>query len=114
MLESHGNISILLSEVHKLLRFSAKLTDFVLNARRRTHARQTDRPQLDRSAITIFLHIIYAYMVTFTLFICFIQIQNTEIYRNIPYTANRPKNTKILIFAHIASPTLKKRAFGNI
>ncbi len=26
-----------------------------------------------------FLHIIYAYMVTFTLFICLIQIQNTEI-----------------------------------
>ncbi len=48
-----------------------------------------------------FLHIIYAYMVMFTLFICLMQIQNTEvctIYRK------SAKNTEIWIFAHIAQP----------
>ncbi len=34
--------------------------------------------------------------------------------RYVPYTANKDKNTEIGIFAHITSPTLKKRAFGNI
>ncbi len=36
-------------------------------------------------------------MVTFTLFICLIQIQ-----RYVSYTANQDENTEILIFAHIA------------
>ncbi len=45
------------------------------------------------------MHIIFAYMVTFTLFICWIQIQ-----KYVPYTANQPKNTEIYIFAHIAQP----------
>ncbi len=49
MLERHINISILLSECAQasVLRFSAKLTDLVLNARRRKHIRvQTQRNEI--------------------------------------------------------------------
>ncbi len=49
-----------------------------------------------------FLPIIYAYMVTFTLFIGLIQIQNTEICTI--YRKSAQKNTEIYIFAHIAQP----------
>ncbi len=34
--------------------------------------------------------------------------------RYVPCNANKDKNIEIYIFAHIASPTLKKCAFGNI
>ncbi len=34
--------------------------------------------------------------------------------RDVPYNANKDKNIEIYIFAHFASPTLKKCAFGNI
>ncbi len=56
-----------------------------------------------------FLHIIYAYM--FTLFICLIQIQNTEICSKYGKSAKKYRD---MIFAHISSPTLKKCAFGDI
>ncbi len=48
MLDSHGNISILLSDVHELLLSDSPLnsTDLVLNARHRTHAHTTDRAPL--------------------------------------------------------------------
>ncbi len=49
-----------------------------------------------------FLHIIYAYMITFTLFICLIQIQNGEIYT--AYHKSAKKHTEIWIFAHITQP----------
>ncbi len=47
MLESHGNISILLSEVRELLLCDSLLnvTDFIQNERRREHVRQTDGAQ---------------------------------------------------------------------
>ncbi len=48
-------------------------------------------------------------MVTFTLFICLIQIQNTEI-----CTANQPKMVRYDFLLLLPSHTLKKRAFGNI
>ncbi len=49
-------------------------------------------------------------MVTFTIFICLIQIQNTEI-----CTANQPKITDMNLFLLILpSPTFKKCAFDNI
>ncbi len=57
-----------------------------------------------------FLHIIYAYMVTFYLFVW----SKYKIPRYVPYTANKPKNTEIWILAKLPSPTLKKHAFGNI
>ncbi len=38
---------------------------------------------------------------------------NTK-YSYVPYTANQPKNKEIRIFLILPSPTLKKRAFGNI
>ncbi len=53
----------------------------------------------------ILTHIIYAYMVTFTLFVCLFnpKYKKTEIY--IPYTARQPKKTpEIWIFAHITQP----------
>ncbi len=53
-----------------------------------------------------FLHIIYAYMGTFTLFICLIQIRK----RYVPYT----KIQRYEFLLILPSPTLKKRAFGNI
>ncbi len=55
------------------------------------------------------LHIIYAYMITFTLFICL--IQNTDICTVYHKTA---KNTELWILLILPSPTLKKCAFGNI
>ncbi len=63
---------------------------------------------LECNVIYIFLHIIYAYVVTFTLFICLIQIQNTEINRK---SAKKYRYECLLI---LPSPTLKKRAFGNM
>ncbi len=56
------------------------------------------------NVIWTLLHIIYAYMVTFTLFICLIQIQNTEMCTVYHNTTNQDKNTEIWIFAHIAQP----------
>ncbi len=56
------------------------------------------------------LHIIYAYMVTFTLFICLIQIQ-----RYVPYILQISQKIQRYAFLLIVpSTTLKKRAFGNI
>ncbi len=56
------------------------------------------------------LHIIYAYMVTFTLFICLIQIQK----RYVPYTVNQPKKTEILIFIRITQPYFEEMCISNI
>ncbi len=50
-------------------------------------------------------------MVTFTLIICLLQTQNTEI---CTYTANHKKKMKYEFLLILPSPTLKKRAFGNI
>ncbi len=54
-----------------------------------------------------FLHIIYAYMITFTLFICLIQIQNSKICYRIPQISQKKKND-ICIFAHIAQSYFKE------
>ncbi len=59
--------------------------------------------------LTIFAH--YAYMVTFTLFMCLIQIQNTEICTVYRKSANMKRYEFLL---KLSSPTLKKCAFGNI
>ncbi len=48
-----------------------------------------------------FLHIIYAYMITFTLFICLIQIQNSKICYRI-LQISKKKKTIYVFFAHIA------------
>ncbi len=55
------------------------------------------------------LHIIYAYMVTFTLFVCLIKIlkNHTTKYRDIhhlPQIGQKKQKTEILIFARIAQP----------
>ncbi len=48
MLESHGNISILLSDVHELQQFSAKLpqTWFWTHAATRMRVKQTERNEI--------------------------------------------------------------------
>ncbi len=53
MLESHGNISILLSDVHELLWFSTKLpqTWFWMRAAVRMRAKQTERNEEKWSAM---------------------------------------------------------------
>ncbi len=51
-------------------------------------------------------------MVTFTLFICLIQIQNTDIYTVYRKSAKKIKRYEFLLI--LPSPTLKKRAFGDI
>ncbi len=59
-----------------------------------------------------FTFIIYAYMVTFTLFICLFQIRNTEICYCIQQISQKIQRYEFLLI--LPSPTLKKRAFGNI
>ncbi len=49
-------------------------------------------------------------MVTFILFICLIQIQNAKVY--IPQIRTKIQRYTFLLI--LPSPTLKKRAFGNI
>ncbi len=51
-------------------------------------------------------------MVTFTLFICLLQIQNTEICNVYCKSAKKYRDIQFLLI--FPSPTLKKRAFGNI
>ncbi len=51
----------------------------------------------------ILTHIIYAYMVTFTLFVCLIQIQKNRDIHTI-YRKTAKKKPEIWIFAHITQP----------
>ncbi len=62
--------------------------------------------------LTLFAHYIclHGYILIIYLF-----DPNKKILRYVPYTANQPKNTEILLFAHIATPyfeeTYKKLFF---